>query len=629
MKDARAAWQEGDVDVDALAAFLAGHPPFDALDQHTVATIAETARLTGHHTGDVILDAFDQPSAEVCVVLVGRVDLWYQTGTAEAAEERLGEGGIFGFSAMLLDRPVGPRATAVGEVTVARLPGSVVLPAFASPRGAHFLAAEVSSAKRRAAVPPRYSLVEELIVRPPLVVDAADHVGDVARAMTEHGVAYAVVRLDAGRFGLVTDPLLRKRILVEGQPATTPTRMIMDLAAPTVRLGDSAAEALIMMLDRDAEFVLVTDRSGELRGVLTARDFAGSPTTAGVSLDAHLRRAATVTDLEERARQIPPLLADLHSRGLASGKVIAVYAAMRDTTVRRAIELVFDSHPDLSVDSFTWLSLGSNGRREAVLSSDIDSAAAFVDGVSARETTSFRAAFGQVNDLMARAGLSSDDHGVNAQRQVFARTNAEWRAAGQRWLEAPAENQGAMMTSLLVDGRPVYGDPGLPAVTRVFADLRRHPQTLRLLLEESLARRAKLRSVRDVLARRADTFDIKTNALLPIVNIGRWAALSVGSAILPTVERLRAASGSAMLPTGQADTLIEVFEVLQRIRLHCQLEQHAAGAQPSDVMRLDRLSPLDHSVIAQAVREISAVQRRMDNVALYVDLDAWALPASE
>ena len=403
----------------------------------------------------------------------------------------------------------------------------------------------------------------------------------------------------------------------------------MDLDPPTARLGDSAAEAVIMMLDREAEFVLVTDQSGELRGVLAARDFAGSPTTAGVSLDAQLRRAGSVTDLEERARQIPPLLGDLHQRGLASGKVIAVYAAMRDTTVRRAIELVFESHPELSVDAFTWLALGSNGRREAVLSSDIDSAAAFCDEVSADDMGAFRAAFGEVNDLLARAGLSSDDHGANAQRQVFARTNAEWRSAGLRWLAAPAENQGAIMTSLLVDGRPVYGDPGLPAVTKVFSDLRSHPQTMRLLLEESLARRAKLRSIRDVLARRTDTFDIKTNALLPITNIGRWAALSVGSAILPTVERLRVASGSAMLPTEQAGTLIEVFEVLQRIRLHRQLEQQAAGDPPSDVMSLDRLSPLDRRVIAETVREISAVQRRMDNIAVRVDLDAWALPASQ
>jgi CBS domain-containing protein len=182
------------------------------------------------------------------------------------------------------------------------------------------------------------------------------------------------------------------------------------------------------------------------------------------------------------------------------------------------------------------------------------------------------------------------------------------------------------MMSLLVDGRPIHGDQGLPAVTRVFSEVRRHPGTMRLLLQESLSKRAKLRPMRNILARHPETFDIKTHALLPIVNIGRWAALSVGSTALPTTERLRAASGSAMLPEEQASTLIEVFGVLQRLRLRYQLTRHRCGDTPSDVLTMRRVSSIDRSVIAQAVREISSVQRRMDNISNFVPAEAWASP---
>ena len=132
------------------------------------------------------------------------------------------------------------------------------------------------------------------------------------------------------------------------------------------------------------------------------------------------------------------------------------------------------------------------------------------------------------------------------------------------------------MTSLLVDGRPIHGDPGLPAVTEVFQEVRRHPGTMRLLMQESLSKRAKYRSVRDIFTRR-ETFDIKTHALLPIVNMARWVGLSVGSAALPTTERLKAAAGSAMLPDEQAHNLIEAFEVVQRLRLRYQIEQYERG----------------------------------------------------
>ena len=562
-------------------------------------------------------------------MIAGRVELWNGADALSGpADEDLGPGGVFGFSSMLTERAVGPRAVAATEATVARMPASVAAPAFTSRQGARFLAERVSAAGRPGPRAPAYSTVDELIVRPPVVVDPSATAAEVARRMTELVRATPPSRRATG-YGLITDAVLRRRILVEGRDPSTTARDVMEPPGRHAVLGDSAAEALILLLDSEAEYLLVTDRAGELRGVVEPRDFAVSPSTAGVALHEQLRRANSTEQLGERARQVPAMLGDLLHRGLASAKVIAVYSAVLDTVIRRAIGLVFADHPELSVDAFTWISLGSTGRREAVLSSDIDSAVAFVDDLSQGEVDRYRAAFAEVGTVLGRAGLSSDDHGATAAHQLFARTNADWRAAAQRWLAAPAENQGAMMTSLLVDGRPIHGDPGLPAVAKVFGDLRRHPGTMRLLLQESLSRRAKMPSGRGLLGRRSGAFDVKAHAVLPIVNLARWAALSVGSAALPTTERLRAAAGSAMLPQAQADTLVEVFEVLQRLRLRYQIQQHQRGLPPSDVLRMDQVSPIDRSVLAQAVREVASVQRRMDNVSPYVPAEAWASLAAD
>jgi CBS domain-containing protein len=614
------------VDAADLAAFLTKHPPFDSLRPAALDRIAQGSRVDRFSDGELILDTFQNPTIEVFVVLDGHVHLWNEADIhPEGPDEVVAPGGVFGFSAMLTERSVGPRAVAAGEVVVARIPAALATPVFTSRRGARFLAEIVASAKNRVSAAPTYSLVDELIVRPPLVVEPTLPVVEVAQRMSKERSPCAVVRLGDGRFGLITDSVLRDRVLVEGRSPGSPAHSVMDTSAPTAVLGDSSAEALLLLLDREAEFLVVTDRAGQLRGIVAPRDFAISP-TAGVSLHEKLRRASSVEDLVCHATGLPAMLGDLLSQGLVSERVIAVYSTVVDTLVRRAIGFVFAGHPELSVDAFTWLSLGSHGRREAVLSSDIDSAAAFEGSVSDAEIARYRAAFCEVYQVLALAGLTGDENGATVRHALFARTNDGWRAAGQQWLVAPAEHNGAMMTSLLVDGRPIHGDPGLPAVTRIFGDLREHPGTMRLLLQESLSKRAKLRSMRQVLARQPDTFDIKTHALLPIVNIARWAALSVGSAALPTVERLRAASGSAMLPDEHATTLIEVFGVLQRLRLRYQLMQHRAGDRPSDLITMGRMSSIDRSVIAQAVREISTIQRRMDNVAQFVPVGEWAAP---
>lgn len=612
-----------------LTQFLASTPPFDGLAPEVVQALGASARVATYAPGDLVLDAFSSPSSEVFVVLSGGVDLRNNAdrGSREP-HETLGSGDIFGFSAMLTERSVGPLAIAAQPSMIARLPAEAVAPVFATRAGSRFLANKVYTGRQSPQPVVSYNTVEDLLSGPALIVGAHLAASDVARSMTSHGAGYAVVDLGDHKYGLVTDASLREHVVCGGMGGSAPADTVMAKATATASVGDSAAEALIGMLEMDADHVVVLDADRHVRGVVSMRDFTLSPTTADMSLNERMRRSGSVADLAAEARRIPNLLDDLLSRGLSSSKVIRVYSTMIDAVIRRAIELVFAERGDISPQAFTWLSLGSNGRREAVLSSDVDSAVSFTRRQSEKSVSAYLGCFAEVHAVLVQAGMVSDTHGATAQRRLFVRTNSDWRAAGEQWLAHPEQNQGAIMTSLMVDGRPIIGSPGTPAVTRVFTDLRNHPGTMRLLLQESLSHRAKRRANRDLLSRRPAQFDIKQHALLPIVNIGRWAALSVGSPVLPTVDRLGAASGSAMLPTGQASILIEIFEVLQRLRLRYQLLQIQDDDRPSDRLAFDRMSPLDRSVIAQAVHEIAAVQRRMATVSNYLSTDEWTEPAT-
>jgi CBS domain-containing protein len=388
---------------------------------------------------------------------------------------------------------------------------------------------------------------------------------------------------------------------------------VMSLGPPTVPLGASATEALIKVLEHDADFVLVTDRAGELRGVVAPIDFVVSSTTAGAALHEQLRRASTVEELQHRYRRVPHLVADLMDRGLASSRVITVHSALVDTLVRRTIALVMDAHSDLSWGAFTWLSLGSNGRRESVLSSDMDAAAAFADEMSADEIARYRPAIAEITDALVGAGINHDRHGVSPENPAFARTYGQWEAAARAWLSRPAEDDAIIMTCLVVDGRPIHGDLALPKVARVFGDLRLHSSALKMLLAISVDRSDALRG-----RWRRNRIDVKTRALLPITNLARWPALSAGSSALQTPERLRAAAGSRMLTNEDADTLGDVFEIVQRVRLRHQLEQLKAGETPLDTIGRRDMSAIEASVLNEAIREILAIQRRMANKAKYV-----------
>jgi CBS domain-containing protein len=608
-----AASQITDVDVAELTGFLGSCPPFDALEPGELARIVAHAVVEQYDPGAVILDAFDADVDELFVVWQGRVDLWTHTDRlSELPDKTEGPCGLFGYVAALTGAAVGPQAIAVGNVVVVRLPADLVAPAFASRRGARFLAQEVCSTTQRAVGVPTYTLVDDLIARAPQVIDHGASIAEAASRMAAADLGYVAVRIAPGRYGLVTDASIRG-VVAAARPTTTPVAEVMNPDPPTVPLGASATEALIKVLERDADFVLVTDRAGELCGAVAPIDFVVSSTTAGAALHEQLRRASTVEELQHRYRRVPHLVGDLMARGLASSRVITVHSALVDTLVRRAIQLVMEAHPDLDPDAFTWLSLGSNGRREAVLSSDMDAAVAFADGMSPHELARYRPAFVEITHVVARAGVNHDRHGVSPVNPEFARTHRQWEAAARAWLSRPTKDDAIIKTCLLIDGRPIHGDLALPEVTRVFGDLRLHPSTMKMLLAISVDRSNALRG-----RWRRKTIDLKRQALLPITNIARWAALSAGSPALQTQERLQAAAGSRMLTAEDADTLGDAFEIVEHVRLRHQLEQLEAGETPSDTMRPGAMSTIEASVLNEAIREIQTIQRRMANKAKYV-----------
>ena len=160
----------------------------------------------------------------------------------------------------------------------------------------------------------------------------------------------------------------------------------------------------------------------------------------------------------------------------------------------------------------------------------------------------------------------------------------------------------------------MWGDASLHTVPAAYRCMRdEHPEALRLQLLDALAGQVKTRSLRDVLSRRGGTFDLKSHAVTPIVNLARWGGLTADVTSASTPARLSAAAQAGALSDDDADTLCDVFVMLQRLRMAHQVDQIAAGHTPGDVITMSELSPLNRSLLNEGLREIVGVQRRVRN----------------
>ena len=597
------------------ADFLAAHPPFDALEPGDLERVAAAAEEVRHVTGAEIFHQGAGPVEHLWVVRSGGVEIVHDGRVLDL----LGPGEPFGHASMLSGLPTGFAAVAAEETVCYRIRAEVAMPLLARPAGLRYVARSLVEFGQAApgAVPaadPAARPVAEL-VRGALVLCAPDTpIREAARRMTDAGATSVVVDLGGGGLGIVTDRDLRSRVVADGVDAGAPVSAVMSAPAYTVAADRVGGEVLLDMLDRCVRHFPVVSAEGTVLGVVEDSDLVAVGTRSSFHLRTAIARAGSVAELAAAARRLRPTVVALHDARVSAADVSAIQSVVMDALTRRALELVLaESGPPPA--RFAWVALGSQARREAVPSSDIDSALVWYDDDREQPAVGeeLRAIAARVIDALEACGFPADPHGATASKPLFARSYAGWRSLVAGWLENPTQEKALILVSLVVDGRPVWGLRTGPRVPDAFRDARANPQLLRLLARFALSHRPPTGFLRGLVVEHSGAhrgrLDLKDGGLVPIVDLARWAGLAAGVTSASTPARLRAAAAAGTLADDDARMLEEAFELIFGLRLAHQVAQLEAGEEPDDFVDPAALSPLTRASLKEAFRAVAGVQR--------------------
>ena len=288
-------------------------------------------------------------------------------------------------------------------------------------------------------------------------------------------------------------------------------------------------------------------------------------------------------------------------------------AGVHDSATRRLIELAIDAHGPPPAP-FTWLALGSFGRREPFPSSDVDCAIAW-DGEEAPEMrTAMQVFAARVLDGLAACRLHPDGNGATAAGALFARSTDEWERTTREWVVDPDRNRGLMLLSVVVESAAVWGPATVPdRLARAFAEAPGRDAALRRMAVAALAERPPTGFLRDFVlepgGRRNGTLDIKRRGLLPIEALARWSGLAAGVTAASTSARLDAAEAAGTLAACDAAVLRDAFAFMSALRMEHQVARLRAGQEPDDLIAPSQLTPLSRRSLKDAFRTVARVQR--------------------
>ncbi len=607
------------VELTVVRDVLAAHPPWRRLPAAVRETLPARMRMRYFRRGSVILAA-GQVAEEVALLRSGAVDITDANGTLV---ERGDEGTTFGVSSARDGKPSRYTMTALEDSLVLTLPAADFRELLAGDDDFNRFFADQSAVRMRAAAeavaPPGAGRdvlrtpLAEVVRREPVAVEATETIRDAARLMTREGVS-ALLVTRAGRLaGIVTDRDMRRRVVAEEHPADRPVATIMT-ADPTVTTpGATAVEAMLTMMQRGFHHLPVV-ADGRPVGMITSGDLMRLQQGNPVALVGAIETCDSLETLIEARGRLPAVVHDLVRADATAVEIGRVITAVADAVTRTLIRLT-EAEIGPPPGPYAWVALGSQGRREMVLSSDQDHALILPDDLPEADRGWYGRLAGRVTEGLASCGQALCPGDIMASNPAWRLTRGQWLGVFRGWIAEP-DADAVLHADTFFDMRPVTGssiaEPLLAAVRR---DSGSNPRFLARLASEAVRWQPPLGFFRgfvlDRTGERSRGLDLKAGGIAALVQIARIHALAGGIAEVGTQARLTAAAASGTLSQERAEDLRAAHELICMLRARHQVALARAGQAADNVIDPTPLSTIDRHGLRSAFRLVREAQQEV------------------
>ncbi|CAA6676281.1 MULTISPECIES: DUF294 nucleotidyltransferase-like domain-containing protein [unclassified Lentimonas] len=548
-----------------VADALLKYPPFSMLRQADVESLAQTARIRAYAKDDFIWRQGDAPGEYVDFLAKGRVEyLWKKNQSEELVSVR-DVGDVLGLTTFIDAISYQVSAHVVEESLVYALEWKQLKGLFDECDAARnyvrrhlFWATRVGHS---ASLPAQMNAsVESNILEAHLVGARKIDLRPIERLLScslYTSLKEAATLISARRvssilvvneqrhpLGIVTSSLLIKRIIVEGIDEALPVSTIMASPVYTIGRDESATAAILLMLRQRIGQICITEDGSPRSPVLDVATHKDLLTQSGhhpAGLLREIRLARASSRFHELADDIEQVCNSYLTAGASSIFMGQICAEFYDTMVERFIEIIEhvmiaenDTLPDVR---WSWIAVGSDGRREQLLRTDIDNAMVFASSGNDDTDERIRARLLKFNERVIQclvdAGFSRCQGGIMASNPAWCKTELEWMEE-LRTLNRFTKGQDLLRGFTLMDMRHVAGDSALSAQLRaaMFHHATNEPTLLPAMAGYAVESRPPLNFLGKFIVEKKGMqegrFDIKARGIKPICDIARVLALKCG-----------------------------------------------------------------------------------------------------
>lgn len=615
--------------VNRIIDFLKNYPPFSFLSEELLGQVAREVDLLYFETDELLFQKGEPAKSYFFVVKEGAIKLTEQVAEKEETVEFCDEGDVFGVLALLGKRPYILNARANEPSLVIAVPvgifetilkeNSQVSLYFASgfAAGQVVVRSSLSQTQKVRALfgtrrnenglmlfsgqrTIRYS---DPVIHCPLGATVAEAVAEMARAKVG-----SILVVDGNQHprGIITDKDLRNRLIAPGLPYDTPVDRIMSHPVITAKTDLEFSQVYLTMIKHRLHHLVFTEDGSPdsaLQGIISDHDILLSQGNSPAVLIKALQESDDVHELAKLRNQAEEMLRYYLENELAIDFIAGILTEINDTIIRKAIEMAKKKleprFPELQELEFSFLVLGSEGRGEQLLQTDLDNALVYQDVSENRreQTENFMQLLARdVMEVLFSCGFHSCPAEMMATNPRWCQPLSQWKRYFSQWIREP-DPQSLMMASIFFDFRSAGGKQALAdALTQhVYDEIDQGNVFLNFLAKNALLNPPPLGFFRNFMieksGKHAEKFDIKLRAMMPLADAARVLVLS--HRVVGINNTFKRYEKLAELEPNQASLFRDAgkaYEIFMRIRALEGLASESSGRfiQPNSLGKLQR-----------------------------------------
>lgn len=417
--------------------------------------------------------------------------------------------------------------------------------------------------------------------------------------------------------GIFSDSNLREHVIAENIDFDQPIHRVM--VAPLVTISENRMlfEAILKMRDKKVKYICMTNVKNEVTGLLSLEDLANAQHHSQTMLIHRIRAAKTSDELKACYNQLAPLIKALIESGMKVYKITRLISNISDEITTRVIHLCKDEVGDPPV-KYSFVTLGSVGRKEQTLATDQDNAFIFED-VSKDKFSDIQKYFlnfgSEINSMLDYIGYVYCNGEIMVRNPKWCQPISVWKKYFNTWLMSSTP-QSIIDTSIFYDMRFLEGDNTLTS------DLLQHVakinQNRSVFLFHSAQSIISLKPPLNFFGnfivesgeQNKSSFDIK-QVIMILTGFLRVYALKNRLCVVNSLERLHSLMDLGIFTYEDQNDITDTYYYLMTLRMRHQLELIEKGQVPDNYINPRKISEIERSILKKIFSKLTNFQSKL------------------